>query len=335
MKNSNNIDILVHSFPFPVVRHVLEYVPMLPRIDPIMRSMFTRHYARRVCRWCGEFRKCGVIKNRDPGKCLCRSRYRRGRFIANANLTVSIRPIIICIIDAVHKLKNTGVIHTMSTDIFQFIDDIYSENNAWQQVEHFCFIVHRQPKRIMQFRAALRFLEKRHVQDSRRLIRLYPFIITFIALNMIESVVNMCTEVLAVSDTRGHLYDAHTYLSSSCSKIDDGTSTGISSHHDSLPSGLKYSTYGIDGLYVRLPFIVPVSYLYPFHKFIQDLPADATSKIFDMFNQEMRGGFSQQIPYDPLHILPPSHHSKQMMRDGGSIEPVQQRSRQQGDHYQT
>ena len=304
------LPVLLCTFPFPIVRHVLEYVPNLPSMTSSMTLFFQKHYGKRVCEKCGEFFKCNPDRkdrsNKVRPKCLCRSRYRCRRYMEDSHLTVSIRPIIICILDQPKKLEYTGMINSMAADVFQFIDDIYSDAHISHRTEHFVFIIHRQPKRVVRFRKALRFLEKCQQWNPRKPpIRLYPFIRTFMAMNMTESVVNMSTEALAVSDASGHLYDAHTFLSSLCASSSSSSSLPASPNEDEcfLSSRLRYTTYGITGTPLRLPFILPVSYLYPHHEYIHDLPTDCRSRVLAMYHHEMQTKSSHSIPYDPLHLL--------------------------------
>jgi len=166
-------------------------------------------------------------------------------------------------------IRKSDIIHTMSSNVYDFIADHAIE----QDVEHFCFVVHRQPNLLYSFTKAIAHLEKK--PDSSQ------------AYSRIHRIINMCTEALFLFQ---HRNDA--------TLQDDDHVRFLRSMDQPLEEDIEFGTWHR----LNLPFVMPISYMYPFANFVQDVPG-TYPVVVRAFYEEKQKTQPHGFVYDPLYLL--------------------------------
>lgn len=271
------IEVMMDRLPFSIVRYILDFRPSMPCVNPLMRRMLQDHYHDRICGQCGEF-KPAYTPDRLDTVCRCQMNQRFYLKYHTPSPTVSVCPLILCRAESPRSVRTAGILHTLSETIHKFLEDLTPD----RECRHFCFVVHRQPRHIFRIGPAVRFIENARVYSpERKNLMLIHLVQLCSARNLIERVINMCAQAVSLPSVRKSIPPICTPL-----------------------SGLRtsYDTFGIEGIRQGFPFVIPVSYLFPFHTKMRDLPIDYHRQVMTLYHSQ-NDSLTMSMPYDPLHLL--------------------------------
>ena len=309
MDMNNVMGFLTERFCFPIVREIIDYMPMSSKaFKSEVLNLLRSHYDLRVCRRCGEFMNTKSIKNRTK-KFYCLCHYRKHYFEPSPKLNVYLH----CKINITHQnhsiSRQLALQHRIEEANINYIN--------YHNVEDFYFVVDQQIKTVYNFRRALRFFSKNIIlftnkidekEDDKDWISRKIIFMVLVEI-MMDEVKNLRTYPIFSSTSFDSSIipllppDIFPKLFNPWNPPDVfplGHHKNKITLYETLANNETNCSYHKK---LQLPFTMPVQYFYPYLTNIRNLPSNSLDQFLYFFQHQWKN--KTILTYDPLHLLPP------------------------------